>query len=298
MDTSTSLSEHYIRRNLRFLAPEVAEFGNTSDVGDIYSFGVMAYELITGTTIDAEPNSPDEVDVDILVDIQRHLTIEPVAPIDYLSQTSRTRMPRPLSDIIMKCLAKDCEERYASLGALVYDIRVLGRLCRENRPLGQFKVGEVDRVSRFGLPDGLVQRESQFAQLEEVFGKVVPENTSKEDPSGTRLQVVNIWALSGYGKTRLVYEWLGRNRRQCLTGKAKMDEHNRLPMSSFIQVFKSLIDRVLTDIKESPKDWRQKIRDTLGSQYPILLSIMPLDTRRLLDEDGQETKVESFDVRV
>ena len=63
-------------------------------------------------------------------------------------------------------------------------------------------------------------------------------------------------------------EALGDGQR-CLVGIAKLDEHIEKPLSSFIQIFQSLLDRVLTDPKEDAKDWNKKIRDVLGHPFSV-----------------------------
>lgn len=57
--STCNLSEAYIFRHLRYLAPEAAISRRVSPSNDIYSWGVLAYELVTGTTIDGGPDSPD-----------------------------------------------------------------------------------------------------------------------------------------------------------------------------------------------------------------------------------------------
>jgi YD repeat-containing protein len=94
-----------------YMAPEQAS-GQTRRIGpasDIYSLGVILYELITGKRPFARESAYDEMQASI-----RDL---PAVP-------SRVRpgIPRDLATIALKCLEKDIPRRYASAGELADDL--------------------------------------------------------------------------------------------------------------------------------------------------------------------------------
>jgi hypothetical protein len=60
----------------------------------------------------------------------------------------------------------------------------------------------------------------------------------------------------------------------------------RKPLASFVQIFESLLDRVLTDPKEDPKEWNKKIRYALGHQFSVFHSLLSSDIRKLVTLGG------------
>jgi eukaryotic-like serine/threonine-protein kinase len=94
-----------------YMAPEQAE-GRSREVGppaDVYSLGVILYELLTGRR---PIEGRSEVDT-----LRRVLTEEPLPPTEL-----RRDVPRDLEAICMKCLEKDFCARYPSAAELAEDL--------------------------------------------------------------------------------------------------------------------------------------------------------------------------------
>lgn len=95
-----------------YVSPEQA-WGKKEQVGpatDIYSMGVILYELITG-------NPPFQGDNDL--DTLRQASLKDAIP----PRKIRREIPRDLETICLKCLSKEPEKRYASMAALGDDLR-------------------------------------------------------------------------------------------------------------------------------------------------------------------------------
>jgi serine/threonine protein kinase/WD40 repeat protein/Tfp pilus assembly protein PilF len=94
---------------LRFMAPERFD-GKSLPQSDVYALGATLYELLT-----LRP-AFDDANKGRLIDKVLH---EPPAPPRRLD----AHLPRDLETVVLKCLAKDPAERYASAEALAEDLR-------------------------------------------------------------------------------------------------------------------------------------------------------------------------------
>jgi serine/threonine protein kinase len=288
----SNLSVEFISRNLRFLAPEAVSGRRVSPTSDIYSFGVCAYELVTGTTVDGGPDTPGIQDIDWLIDIQHHLLINIIPPSICLKREAefgndQLRLPpQQLSDIIMKCLAKDTDDRYGSREALMYDLNTLGKICRAKGDLSKFRIGEVDKASRFSLPSQVIHRDQELEELDRGLD-YVRKLVETDGQIGVPTKAINLWGYSGSGKSQIMSEWAAKNEKRTddqgfLVGYAKLDEHVRNPLSSFSQVFESLCERVFTDPKEDREHWKRMIDLAVGTKLDLFLPLLNPTTRKLL----------------
>jgi eukaryotic-like serine/threonine-protein kinase len=87
--------------SLYYMSPEQIKGAEPDPRSDLYSFGVALYEMITGIR-------PFRGDTNYAV-IAAHLKETPPAP-----NKAAAWVPAPLSDIIMRAIAKDPEERFQS----------------------------------------------------------------------------------------------------------------------------------------------------------------------------------------
>ncbi|HLL23519.1 MAG TPA: protein kinase, partial [Kofleriaceae bacterium] len=89
--------------SLQYMAPERLRGEDIDQRGDLYSMGIIFYELLAG----APPfTAKDDLD---LVEMHLH---DPPPPLD------PARVPPPLIPIIMQCLAKHAAQRFESALAM------------------------------------------------------------------------------------------------------------------------------------------------------------------------------------
>ncbi len=97
-----------------YISPEQARGLPIDERADIYSLGCVLYELLTGTTVFAG-GSPMEM-------LLMHANEEPELP---SSRAPEREIPAALDEIVMRCIAKEKEERIPSMPALRDSLRNL-----------------------------------------------------------------------------------------------------------------------------------------------------------------------------
>lgn len=93
-----------------YLSPEQARGGYTDQRSDIYSFGVLMYELFTGKL-------PFDGETTVAVAMQ-HMQVEPVKPTDINAE-----IPKSIENIILKSMSKEQRLRYESAAWLLSDLK-------------------------------------------------------------------------------------------------------------------------------------------------------------------------------
>ncbi len=96
--------------SVHYASPEQARNGFVDGKSDIYSLGIVMYEMVTGRV-------PFDGDTTVAIAIQ-HLQEEMVSPRSYVPD-----LPVSLEKIILRCTQKSADRRYPDIGALLEDLK-------------------------------------------------------------------------------------------------------------------------------------------------------------------------------
>ena len=108
---------------------------------DFYSLGVTLYELLTGRPLFIV-NEPIEW-------FHCHIAKQPAPPVEI-----NPTIPRPLSNLVMKLLAKTAEDRYQSAKGIQADLQHCLDELRRTGTIAPFTLAAKDVSDRFQIPSG------------------------------------------------------------------------------------------------------------------------------------------------
>ena len=123
----------------RYMSPEQAMGREVGPPSDLYSLGVVLYEMLTGEV-------PFEADTPVAVSM-KHVNEPPSAP-----KEIRGEIPEEVNAVVLRLLAKEPEARYANAAVLAAD---LGRAADGLAPVGETgREAQTEPLRPAPVPDG------------------------------------------------------------------------------------------------------------------------------------------------
>lgn len=116
---STLQAGDSILGSVHYISPEQARGGYVDCKSDIYSLGIVLYEMLTGSV-------PFESDSPIAV-AMKHLEEKPKNPCEL-----NPDVPEELQEIVLKAMSKETRNRYQTVGAMKSDLEAIMPRLKEN----------------------------------------------------------------------------------------------------------------------------------------------------------------------
>ncbi|MBD2451378.1 AAA family ATPase [Nostoc sp. FACHB-152] len=278
----TFKSPHVLEGTLAYLSPE--QTGRMNCLldyrTDFYSLGVTLYELLTGQL--PFPTT------DVLELVHCHIAKHPIPPDEI-----NTTIPKAVSDIILKLMAKNAEDRYQSAWGIKADLEICVQQLEEIGQISSIQLGLQDASDQFQIPQKLYGRDKEVAILLAAFNRVAcpdsnrvaalpnnSETTLQREQAGNPKFQVEMMLVAGYagiGKSALVqeiYKPITQKRGYFISGKFDQFQRN-IPYSAIAVALQKLVQQLLSEPDENVQQWRAHLLTALGSNGQIIIDVIP-----------------------
>ena len=255
-ENPNTLSPQLSGETLPYISPE--QTGRMNRVldyrSDFYSLGATLYELFSGRV---PFHSREAMEI-----IHAHIARQPV-PLDQITP----QVPKTLSRLVMKLMAKRAEARYQSHSGLAADLLACVEQLENQGSLSDFPLGRQDVPKELQIAPGLYGREDEIAALEAALERVSQGAT----------EIVLVSGTAGVGKTALVgeiYKSVAQKNGFFISGKFDQLRHN-IPYSALIQALRGLIREISAEGQSGMERWKSRIRAALGPNGQLVTRVIP-----------------------
>lgn len=221
---------------------------------DFYSFGVTLFELFTGR-LPFDTSDPIKL-------IHFHIAKQPIAPRNFNSE-----LPDVLSELILKLMAKNADERYQSAYGVLQDLKKIMAAVKDNGVIEDFTLGLEDIPDRFHVPETVYGRAREFAHLTRILNRTKLGG----------LEFVFVSGNPGIGKTSFVKtldKSVAAINGHMISGKFDAFRGST-PYSAIVDALRELIRELLGENENVLGDWRDKILAALGPNGQIIVDVIP-----------------------
>ncbi|MEB3339934.1 AAA family ATPase [Okeania sp.] len=221
---------------------------------DFYSLGATFYELLTQ---ELPFKNTDAMEL-----VHAHIAKQPKPPHEI-----NPEIPKILSNIILKLLAKTPGERYQSAWGLISDLDECLNQLQTTSTIVEFPLGSQDISDKFQIPPKLYGRQSEISALMGAFDRV----------SNGKKEMMLVTGYSGIGKSVLVQtisQPIIRQGGYFIWGKFDQFQHN-IPYSAIVSAFSELVRIILSESEAKLHEWRNKLLAAFGTNGQIIIDVIP-----------------------
>ncbi|MBD2564776.1 MULTISPECIES: AAA family ATPase [Nostoc] len=267
----TFKSPHILEGTLAYLSPEqTGRMNRLLDYRtDFYSLGVTFYELLTGQL--------PFLTTDILELVHCHIAKQPLPPHEL-----NAAIPKAVSDIVLKLMAKNAEDRYQSAWGIKADLEIGLHQFAQTDKINGIQLGLQDVSDRFQIPQKLYGREAEIEALLAAFDRVAQTRNEElrvknQGNSQFQVEMMLVSGYAGVGKSALVqelYKPITAKRGYFVSGK--FDQFGRnIPYSAIAHALQKLVQQLLGEPDEQVQQWRSRLLTALGTNGQIIIDIIP-----------------------
>ena len=254
---------------LAYMSPEqTGRMNRAIDyLSDFYSLGVTFYEMLCGEL----PFSA----IDPMELVHCHIAKTPVSPYENrkhklectINQAQSEEIPHAISDIVMKLLEKNAEDRYKSAFGILYDLESCLIQLQTTGEISNITLGEQDRSSHLQISQKLYGREAEVMMLLSTLARMRQGNT----------EIIFISGCAGLGKSWLVYKiYKSIVRANGYFIASKFEQFNRdIPYIFLLEAFQDLLRQILTETAVKVQIWKQKILNAIGGNCQVIIEVIP-----------------------
>lgn len=255
-ENTTIKNPNVLEGTLAYISPEqTGRMNRAIDYRtDFYSLGVTFYELLTGQL---PYDYSDAMEV-----VHCHIAKQAVPPHEINAD-----IPKPVSYLVMKLLAKTAESRYQSAWGITADLEECLKQLQTTGKISEFVLGQQDISDKFQIPQKLYGREREVETLLAAFDRV----------SNGATEIMLVSGYSGIGKSALVqevYKPITKARGYFIAGKFDQFQRN-IPYAAVVKAFQSLVKQLLTESETQLNAWKEKLLAAFGDNGQIVIDVIP-----------------------
>lgn len=188
--------------SVHYISPEQARGDVTDEKADIYSVGVMLYEMVSGRL-------PFEADNAVSVAIMQ-LQADPKPPMEI-----NPNVPEGLQEIVLKAMQKDPNNRYSSSGAMLDAIEMF-----QHNPSIRFEykyMGD-NSVTKYVDAINSIREARPRVNYQESYAYIDDDNEPRSKKSGAINAILGIGvgliAFVAFWAASLVFGWFGPSAKE------------------------------------------------------------------------------------
>lgn len=251
---------------LPYMSPENSGDANplVNQLTDIYSFGIVLYEMIVGC-LPFQSDNPTRIR-------KMHLSQKPISPIIL----GKNWITKDLNNIIMKCLEKTPEDRYISVACLQQDlVKVLLYYVGAD---SKFPAIHVDKKKTTSP-----EQSSETPRLDTLPVKLLSLSTRDQisqflDQHQLSSKFVILKGGSGVGKTAILHDMAGQaiSRYEfVIPWSYDCSDMNVTKYGSHLYGIHIITRQILSSSAENIAEWRQRLTNEIDTDLSVLFPTIP-----------------------